>query len=110
MNSPLVKEACRESLMVMKRSLLSSYELGSTLLEEALFVEAWTSGSQPYLVFSDYRRNDGLRRLKDVLDIIDYAILTLEDTSEQSASEVYMKTLRSVSMVKQWASILEASA
>jgi hypothetical protein len=106
----MLKEVCRESLQAMRQSLLSSYELGSALLEEALFAEAWTVKTPELLVFSDYRRNEGLRRLRDVLEVIDYAILLLEESDDQSPSEVYTKTMKSVSMVRQWARILEASA
>lgn len=106
----MLREVCRESLLAMKQSLQSSYELGSSLLEEALFAEAWSAKKPEYFVFSDYRRNEGLRRLKDVLDIIDYALLLLEEGDDQTPSEIYTKTMKSVSMVKQWARILEASA
>jgi hypothetical protein len=94
----------------MRLSLLSSYELGSALLEEALFAEAWEEKTPDVFVFSDYRRNEGLRRLRDVLEIIDYALLLLDKAEEQSPSEIYTKTMKSVSMVRQWAKILEASA
>lgn len=106
----MLREVCRESLQAMKQSLLSSYELGSALLEEALFVEAWSEKKPEILVFSDYRRNEGLRRLRDVLEIIDYALLLLEESGDQTPSEIYAKTMKSVSLVRQWARILEASA
>jgi hypothetical protein len=106
----MLAEVCKESLQAMRLSLLSSYELGSALLEEALFAEAWTEKKPDVLVFSDYRRNEGLRRLKDVLEIIDYALLLLDEGAEKSSSEIYTKTMKSVSMVRQWARILESSA
>ena len=110
MSESMLREVCRESLLAMRQSLQNSYELGSSLLEEALFAEAWSNKTPEYFVFSDYRRNDGLRRLKDVLEVIDYALLLLEEDDDQTPSEIYTKTMKSVSMVKQWARILEASA
>ena len=110
MSSGMLREVCKESLLAMKQSLMSSYELGSSLLEEALFVEAWSKRSSEFFTFSDYRRNEGLRRLRDVLEIIDYALLMLDEPDTQTPSEIYTKTMKSVSMVKQWARILEASA
>ena len=104
-----LKEACRESLMTMKRSIQSSYAMNSELKEEELFIEAWTTQKEDYLVFSDYHRNDGLRRLQDVLEIIDRALVILEINNDLSPSEIYLQTIKSVSLVKQWSKILEAS-
>ena len=106
----MLTEVCRESLQAMRQSLLSSYELGSALLEEALFAEAWTERKPDIFVFSDYRRNEGFRSLRDVLEIIDYALILLETPDDHSPSEIYTKTIRSVSLVRQWARILEDSA
>ncbi|MCK5238728.1 MAG: hypothetical protein KAR33_04215 [Candidatus Thorarchaeota archaeon] len=110
MSKGMLREVCKESLQAMRQSLLSSYEMGSVLLEEALFAEAWTERKPDFFVFSDYRRNEGLRRLRDVLEIIDYAILLLEAPEDQTPSEIYTKAMKSVSLVRQWARILEASA
>ncbi len=110
MSQGMLREVCKESLLAMRQSLQSSYEFGSSLLEEALFAEAWSEKKPDYFVFSDYRRNEGLRRLRDVLEIIDYALLLLEEGDDQAPSEIYTRTMKSVSMVKQWARILEASA
>ncbi|MHA1882457.1 MAG: hypothetical protein ACTSUO_05375 [Candidatus Thorarchaeota archaeon] len=105
-----LKEACKESLIIMKRSIQSSYTMNSDLKEQELFVEAWTAQKSEYLVFSDYHRNDGFRRLQDVLDIIDRALIKLEKNKDLSPSEIYLQTIKSVSLVKQWSKILEASA
>ncbi|MFW9953125.1 MAG: hypothetical protein ACFFD3_01135 [Candidatus Thorarchaeota archaeon] len=110
MSGGMLREVCRESLLALRQSLESSYEFGSALLEEALFVEAWSEKKTDYFVFSDYRRNEGIRRLRDVLEVIDYALLLLDEGEDPSPSEIYAKTMKSVSMVKQWARILEASA
>ncbi len=110
MKSSALKEACKESLLTMRGSIQSSYAMNSELKEEELFIEAWTTQKSDYLVFSDYHQNDGLRRLQDVLEIIDRALVRLEENKDLSPSEIYLQTIRSVSLVKQWSKILEASA
>ena len=110
MNQSAMRDVCKYSLQVMKNSLTSSYELNSAHREQESFIEAWSDKKADYMIFSDYRRNEGYRRLQDILEIIDQALAKLETNEESSPSEIYLQTIKSVSMVKQWYSILEVSA
>ncbi len=104
------KEVWRTSLAAMKKSLVSTYELGTSTSEEESFANAWQAGGPDYVVFSDYRRNEGRRRILDVADIIDGAIERIVgSTNEQNAAHVYLDTLRAVILYTNWARILETS-
>ncbi len=103
-------DVCKSSLLVMKRSLTSSYEMNSDSREQVMFMEAWKDKKADYLIFSDYRRNEGFRRLQDILEIIDQALEKLDASKQVSPSEIYLQTIKSVSMVKQMHSILEVNA
>jgi hypothetical protein len=104
------KEAWKSSLAAMKKSLVNTYELGTSASEEERFANAWLSGGPDYVVFSDYRRNEGRRRILDVADIIDNAIeRILNSTNEQTAAHVYLDTLRAVILYTNWARVLENS-
>lgn len=110
MTQSAMRDVCKYSLQVMKNSLTSSYAMNSVDREQVSFTEAWKDKKADYMIFSDYRRNEGYRRLQDILEIIDQALVKLENNKETSPSEIYLQTIKSVSMVKQWYSILEVSA
>ncbi len=96
-----------ESLLAMKNSLLSSYEMKTTVKEEGLLLRGLTKEGPDYIVFSDYRRNDGRRRILDAIEIIDSAISTLEKMDYRNASRIYLNTLKSVATITKMANVLE---
>ena len=110
MTQSTMRDVCKYSLQVMKTSITSTYEMNSEHREQLSFIEAWKDKTADYMIFSDYRRNEGYRRLQDILEIIDQALVRLDRNKEVSPSEIYLQTIKSVSMVKQWYSILEVSA
>ena len=95
--------------MAMKNSIKSSYELGTAVKEQQRFLKAWDPTQFEYVVFSDYRRNEGLRRIEDVTEVIDTALKKLESCDTFSASALYLETLRTVAMFTKWAKFLEES-
>lgn len=98
-----------ESLIAMRNSLLSSYEMRTTVTEESLLIRALRDREEDYIVFSDYRRNDGRRRIEDALEIIDSAVTEIGYTDTKQASRVYLNTLKSVARLSKMASVLEYS-
>ena len=60
-----------------------------------------------YIVFSDYRRNEGKRRLRDILELIDSALERIERCDIRDASMLYLETLDKVARFSNWAKILE---
>jgi len=102
-------DALKKSLLVMKNSLISSYELKTTAREEFLFEKAWKNEEPDYLIFSDYRRNEGRRRILDAAEIIDGAVEQLDSCDQIAASKLYLETLNAVALLTKWAGILESS-
>ncbi len=98
-----------ESLTAMRNSLLSSYEMRTNVTEEGLLIRALRNHDTDYVVFSDYRRNTGRRRIEDALEIIDVAVQELETTEPKQASRIYLSTLKSVAKLSKMASVLEYS-
>ncbi|MDF1541168.1 MAG: hypothetical protein P1Q69_19880 [Candidatus Thorarchaeota archaeon] len=98
-----------ESLTAMRNSLLSSYEMRTNVTEEGILIRALRNPDTDYVVFSDYRRNTGKRRIDDALEIIDTALQELEVTDPKQASRVYLNTLKSVAKISKMASVLEYS-
>ncbi len=96
-----------DSLLAMKNSLLSSYEMKTTVKEEGLLLRGLTKEGPEYIVFSDYRRNDGRRRILDAIEMIDNAIYKLENMDYRNASKVYLDTLKSVAIITKMANVLE---
>ena len=94
----------------MKTSLASSYDMTTSADEERKFLRAWENGSLEYVVFSDYRRNEGRRRLSDVVEIIDNALGEFDDCDESYASSLYLETLKAVALFSKWAKVLETSS
>jgi hypothetical protein len=102
-------DALKKSLEAMKNSLISSYELKTAIREEHLFEKAWKKEEPDYLIFSDYRRNEGKRRILDAAEIIDGALQQLDSCDQISASKLYLQTLNAVALLTKWAGILESS-
>lgn len=103
------KEIWKESLRKMKTSLASSYDMTTSADEERKFLSAWENGSLEYIVFSDYRRNEGRRRLHDVVEVIDSALGKLDNCDDVRASFLYLDTLKTVALFSKWAKVLEIS-
>lgn len=96
-----------ESLLAMKNSLLSSYEMKTTVKEEGLLLRGLTKEGPEYIVFSDYRRNDGRRRILDAIEMIDNAVRKLKKMDYRNASRIYLETLKSVATITKMANVLE---
>jgi len=94
----------------MRTSLSSSYDMGTTADEQRKFVTAWENGSLEDIVFSDYRRNEGRRRLQDIMEVIDNALTEIDRCESTDASSLYLETLKTVALFSKWAKVLEASA
>jgi SPX domain protein involved in polyphosphate accumulation len=74
------------------------------------FVSAWDKEQEDYIVFSDYRRNEGRRRLQDIVELIEHAMKRIDQSDPVTASTIYVETLRDVAMLTKWSKVLESSA
>ena len=110
MSSISRREVWKDSLIAMKTSLASSYDMSTAVDEQRRFLNAWEKGDLEYMVFSDYRRNEGKRRLRDVMEVIENAIAKLDDCDTDTASRVYLDTLKTVALFSKWAKVLETSS
>ena len=110
MSSMRRREVWKDSLVAMKASLASSYDMSTAVDEQKRFLNAWEKEDLEYMVFSDYRRNEGKRRLKDVMDVIDKALARHDDCDTKTASKVYLDTLKTVALFSKWAKVLETSS
>jgi hypothetical protein len=104
------REVWKDSLVAMKTSLASSYDMSTAVDEQKRFLNAWEKSNLEYMVFSDYRRNEGKRRLSDIMEVIDNAIARLDDCDTDTASRVYLDTLKTVALFSKWAKVLETSS
>jgi hypothetical protein len=93
----------------MKTSLASSYEMSTAVEEQRKFLTAWEGQGLEYIVFSDYRQNDGRRRLRDTVEVIDYALERIDECDTKTASRLYLDTLKTVALFSKWAKVLETS-
>ncbi|UCE09625.1 MAG: hypothetical protein JSW61_11715 [Candidatus Thorarchaeota archaeon] len=110
MSIPNNRQAWKDSLTAMRESLVSTYELGTAVLEQEQFMSAWNTELEDYVVFSDYRRNEGRRRLQDIMELIDHAMKKIDKSDPVTASAIYVETLREVAFLTKWAKVLESSA
>jgi hypothetical protein len=99
-------DAWRKSLEAMRSSVVSSFELGTLSREQELFLEAWTTRKD--ISFIGYRQNDGRRRIRDITEIIDDALVRLDECDYKAAARVYHDTLNKVSTLTLWANLLES--
>ncbi|MHA1484007.1 MAG: hypothetical protein ACTSPR_01665 [Candidatus Thorarchaeota archaeon] len=97
----------KKSLEAMRNSVVSSFELGTLSREQELFLEAWAT--QKDISFIGYRQNDGRRRIRDITEIIDDALVRLDDCDYKAAARVYHDTLNRVSTLTLWAHLLETT-
>ena len=99
-------DAWRKSLEAMRSSVVSSFELGTLSREQELFLKAWTTRKD--ISFIGYRQNDGRRRIRDITEIIDDALVRLDECDYKAAARVYHDTLNRVSTLTLWANLLES--
>ncbi len=109
MNSVRRRDVWKDSLIAMKTSLASSYDMSTVVDEQKRFLNAWEKGHLEYMVFSDYRRNEGKRRLIDIMEVIDNALARLDECDTETASRLYLDTLKTVALFSKWAKVLETS-
>ena len=99
------------SLIAMKKSIQNTYRMKTNEMEMERFLEAWTRSPEDsaIVVYSDYRRNEGRRRLEDILELINSAVLQMGRSSQKSASRIYVDTMREVARYSTWYAVLEKS-
>ena len=107
MNAEDPRQIWRSSLVAMRNSLLGTYEITTTAEEQEKFLQCWTPGEPRYIVFSDYKRNEGLRRIRDILDVIDEGIRKIDECEIREAARVFHKTVEQVALFSRVAQILE---
>lgn len=83
----------------MKSSLQNSYAFDMAIFDQREFLKIWT-----------YHSNDGRRRLKDIIDVIDVALQKLNYCDSKKASRIYLDTLKGVALVQKWTRILEKAS
>ncbi|MHA2354684.1 MAG: hypothetical protein ACXADC_05890 [Candidatus Thorarchaeota archaeon] len=103
------REVWKDSLIAMKTSLASSYDMSTVVDEQKRFLNAWEKDNLEYIIFSDYRRNEGKRRLRDIMEVIDTALVRLDECDTKTASKLYLDTLKTVALFSKWAKVLETS-
>jgi hypothetical protein len=96
-----------DSLSAMKTSLENTYEFKTVVQEETRLIEGFKDVNRDYIVFSDYRRNDGRKRIDDIKRLIDGALEKISCCDSKETSRLYLETLKAVLMQTRWASILE---
>jgi len=101
------KQIWRDSLLAMKNSLLGTYELTTTVYEQEKFLRCWNPDGPDYLVFSDYRRNEGRRRIQDVMEVIDDALERLDRCDTREASRIFLQTMKQVARFSRLARLIE---
>jgi hypothetical protein len=102
------KETWKNNLTTMKSNLQKSYDFKTIVQEESKLIEGLKSTKRDYLVFADYRRNEGRRRFEDVKNLIDDALAKIDCCDSDDALLVYFRTLKSVSKQTRWAKVLES--
>ncbi|MGY5852425.1 MAG: hypothetical protein RTU92_02535 [Candidatus Thorarchaeota archaeon] len=105
------KRFWRISLVAMKKSIQNTYRMQTHEMEMERFLDAWTWSPEDseFVVFSDYRQNEGRRRLEDIIELIDSALLHMGKSSQKSASKIYVDAMRQVARYSTWYAVLEKS-
>jgi hypothetical protein len=95
----------------MKKSIQNTYHMQTSELEMERFLDAWTRAPEDstIVVFSDYRRNEGRRRMEDIIELIDNALQRMGQGNQKSASKIYVDTMRQVARYSTWYAVLEKS-
>ena len=102
------KDVLIESLSAMKESFESADEFKTRVEEETLLLEGLGENSMGYVVFSDYRRNEGKRRFNELSNLIDRALDEIDSCDSKKASSIYLHTLKGVLLQSRWIQILES--
>ena len=63
------KETWKQNLSTMKTNLQKTYDFKTIVQEESKLISGLKSTKKDYVIFSDYRRNEGRRRFEDVKDL-----------------------------------------
>ena len=98
----------KDSLLAMKRSLLTSYEMKTYVEEEGKLLHFMGKNKPDYVVFADYRRNEGRRRILDAIEIIDDTVSKIESSDYSTCSVMYLNTLQAVAKLTKLARVLES--
>ncbi len=93
----------------MKKSLIGTYEFRTIVSEQERFLKSWCDKGPEYVVFSDYRRNEGKRRILDILEVIDDALGRLKHCNDREAAMLFHETMKQVALFTKVASVLEKS-
>lgn len=104
------KHVLIESLNAMRRNLESSYEFKTYVDEESRLLQGLGGKYADYLVFSDYRRNDGKRRFDEITELIGTAVSDIKCCDSKKAAFIYLETLKAVLLQSRWVKILEVLA
>lgn len=108
MDSVGKKDVWKQTLSTMKANLEKSYEFKTIVQEETRLIIGLKRTKQDYVIFSDYRRNEGKRRFEDIKTLIDTALIKIDCCDSNEASLVYFETLKSVVKQTRWAKVLES--
>ncbi|TFG28907.1 hypothetical protein EU527_16685 [Candidatus Thorarchaeota archaeon] len=104
------KHVLIESLNAMRKNLESSYDLKTYVDEESRLLQGLGSKYPGYLVFSDYRRNEGKRRFNEITELIGTAVSEIECCDTKKAAIIYLETLKAVLLQSRWVNVLEIFA
>jgi hypothetical protein len=94
----------------MRESLESAYDFKTRVDEEKLLLRGLGGTYPDYVVFSDYRRNEGLRRFREISDYINGQVDEIECSDSMKAGNIYLETLRGVLLQTRWVQVLETYA
>jgi len=93
----------------MRNSLQSSYEMERS-------VEERIRHSRPAVLYDarqvpciDCQHNEGLKRIKQIIDLIDSAVKQLDQCDSAGASNIYLRTLEAVALISRHAKVAEKS-
>ena len=101
------KHVLIESLSAMKKSFESAYEFKTRVEEEKLLLEGLGEKYRGYVVFSDYRRNEGKRRFNELSELFNGALDEIGGCDSKQASSIYHHTLKGVLLQVRWMQVLE---
>ncbi|MFW9769305.1 MAG: hypothetical protein ACFFF9_06190 [Candidatus Thorarchaeota archaeon] len=102
------KATWKQNLSAMKENLQKTYDFRTLVQEESKLIAALRSTKRDYVIFSDYRRNEGRRRFEDVKDLIEDALIKIDCCNSDDALLVYFSTLKEVSRQTRWSKVLES--
>ncbi len=89
----------KDSLLAMRNSLQSSYEIEKSVLErEECSKPNHLPDAEQVLSFG-CRHNEGLKRIKQISDIIDNAVIQIDRCDSAGASNIYLRTLEAIALL-----------